>query len=213
MKRLTRLLKYLILTVVLFLPIGYISSYNASSIESFPGLGHDYMGCHDDTLFLSSGGTVNLALKEEGDIDGSSVFEVIATIEGFTEAAGESVVLGFSSGRGHNEDFEFDPGYNGNVSVDSSGDAIGEEFSVTAPSAGGVYTITVDALSGGDGYETLNWTYGSLEITVIAASNAGGLDVVVTIILGTIASVGALVVVSGLSFKYIISRRRLIQDV
>ncbi|MBY9015864.1 MAG: hypothetical protein KGD68_09265, partial [Candidatus Lokiarchaeota archaeon] len=104
-------------------------------------------------------------------------------------------------------------GYNEDVSVDSSGDATGEEFSVTAPSAGGVYTITVDALSGGDGYETLNWTYGSLEITVIAASNAGGLDVVVTIILGTIASVGALVVVSGLSFKYIISRRRLIQDV
>ena len=211
-KVMKRLLKYLSLTIILFLPIGYISSFNAGSIESFPGLGHDYMGCHDDTISLSSGGVVNLTLKEECEIEGGNIFVIIATIKGFSEAAGELVVLGFSSGRGHNEDFEFDPGYNGAVLVNSSGDATGEEFSVTAPSQGGEYTITADALSGGDGYVTLNWTYGTLEITVIPATTAGGIDVVLTVILGTIASVGTLVVVSGLTIKYVIGRRRLIQD-
>ncbi|UCC19658.1 MAG: hypothetical protein JSV62_16415 [Promethearchaeota archaeon] len=170
------------------------------------------MGCHDDTISLSIDGTVDLTLKEDEDIIGGTTFEVIATIVGFSEAAGELVVLGFSSARGHNEYFEFDPGYNGAVSVDSSGNAAAEEFSVTAPTSGGVFTITIDALSGGDGYETLNWTYGSLEITVIASSG-GGIDVVTATIVGVIASVGTLIIVSALTVKYIVTRRRFIQEV
>lgn len=211
MKKLTKLLRYLTLATIFLLPIGYISSYNASSIESFPGLGHDYMGCHDDTLALSLGGSVSLVLEEEGEITGGTTFDVVATITGFTEAAGQLVVLGFSSARGHNDNFDFEPGYNGAVSVDPSGNAAAEEFSVTAPTSGGEYTITIDALSGGDGYETLNWTYGSLEITVIAAEP--DVDIVMTTFLGTIASIATLIIVSILSVKYTLTRRRLILDV
>lgn len=209
MKKLTKVIKYLTLIVILFIPIVYITSYTGSFGE-FSGIDHT-VGCHSDTVFLSLEGSVELTLKEDGDITGGSTFEVIATIKGFAEAAGEVIVLGFASTRGHNDYFEFEPGQKNTVSLDSSGDAAAEEFSVTAPTSGGVFTITVDALSSGDGIQ-LNWTYGSLEVIVIASSG-GGIDVVTATIVGSIASVGTLIIVSALTAKYVITRRRFIKEV
>ena len=209
MKKSTKLIRYLTLIVILIIPIAYITSYTGSFGE-FSGIDHT-VGCHSDAVFLSLEGSVELNLKEDGDITGGSTFDVIATIKGFTEAAGETIVLGFASGRGHNEYFEFDPGYINTVSIDTSGDAAAEEFSLTAPTNGGNFTIIVDALSSGDGIQ-LNWTYGSLEVTVIASSG-GGIDVVTATIVGVIASVGTLIVVSALTAKYIITRRRFIKEV
>ena len=208
MKRLTKVFKYVTLLVLIFLPILYITSYTGS-FDEFAGLSHT-VGCHSDAVVLSSGGSVELELEEEGDITGGSTFEVTAKVEGFSEAAGETIVLGFASGRGDNGDFEFEPGYKSTVSIDSSGDASEEEFSVTAPTSGGTFTIIVDALSSDDGVE-LNWTYGSLELTVIASSG-GGVDIVLATVVGTIASVGALIVVATLTVKYTITRRRFFQE-
>ena len=58
----------------------------------------------------------------------------------------------------------------------------------------------------------INWTYGSLEITVIATEDETEVDLIAIVLFGTIASVGALVLVSSLVIKYSVSRRRVIQD-
>jgi len=191
--------------------VQFITSYNSSSVEIFPGVGHNYGGCHADTLALSLGGSVNITLSKEGEVDGGSSITVSAAVQGFTEAAGQTIVLGFSATRGNNDKFIFDPGYIGTVSVDSSGNAPKEDFTVTVPADEGKYILTIEALSGGDGYETLNWTYSSVEITVAAASNEAELNVILTILIGTIASVGALVIVSALVIKFNITKNRLIE--
>jgi len=210
MKRITKVLKYVTLLVLLFLPIIYITSYTGS-FDDFSGLTHT-VGCHSDAVYLSLGGSVQLELEEddEEDIMGGSTFGVKATVEGFTEAAGETIVLGFASGRGDNENFEFEPGYKSTVTIDSSGYSSEQEFTITAPTSGGTFSIIVDAISSEDGVQ-LNWTYGSLEVTIIASSG-GGIDIVLATVVGTIASVGALFVVATLTAKYTITRRRFFQE-
>lgn len=209
MKRLTRVFKYVTLLVLIFLPIMYITSYTGD-FEGFTGSDH-YRSCHSNEVSLSSEGSVELELEEDDDIIGGTTFEVKATVKGFTEAAGETIVLGFASGRGNNEYFEFEPPYKNTVLIDSSGDADEETFTVTAPTSGGNFTITVDAISSADGVQ-LNYTFGSVEVTVIASSG-GGIDIVLATVVGTIASVGVLIITAALTVKYAITRRRFVQEV
>ena len=209
MKRLAKIL--VILCIGLLLPIAFISSYDASSVTTFSGIGHSFGGCHADMVTFSSGGTINIVSSPGNEVNAGEDFTISATISGFTEAASQNVTMGFSSSRGDNDEFEFSPEYAGTVSVDASGDSATKEFTLTAPSEGGTFIIIVDALNDPDtaGGEAIDWTYGSIEITVTgSAGGAGDSDLKMTVLFGTVASIGALVAVSFLSVKFYLERNR-----
>jgi hypothetical protein len=214
MKKLVKTLIFLF--IGLLLPIGYIISYDTSTITSFAGLSHDDSGCHSTSYTFSVNGTINLTSSAGNAVSVSSEFTISATIINFTEAASNSVSLGFSSERSSNNQFEFTPGYL-SVSVNSSGNAITQNFTVKAPSSGGTFTITVDSLNDPDGNneEPLKWIYSSIEIKVEGSTNGGPPDDLlrsIIIIGGTMSGVGVLAVQIFLSVKYLkkprSSRRR-----
>lgn len=206
MKRLAKIL--VILCIGLLLPIGFIISYDTSSVTSFSGQGH-LEGCHDDTVTFSSGGIINLVSSPGNEVNAGEEFTISATISGFTEAASQNVTMGFSSLRGHNDEFEFNPEYIGTVTLDASGDSATKEFTLTAPSEGGTFEIIVDALYDSVGGGALDWTYGSIEITVTGSAGGNGdSDLTMTVLFGTVASIGALVAVSFLTVKFYLERNR-----
>ena len=109
MKKLVRMI--LVLCIGLLLPIGYISSYDETSVIYFPGLGHNYDGCHNDpdSITFTVSGTVNLTSSVGNSVDLGNEFTISATIQDFTEAAGQLISLGFSNQRGNNDQFDFAP--------------------------------------------------------------------------------------------------------
>ena len=207
MKRLAKIL--VILCIGLLLPLGFISSYDTSSVTTFSGQGHSFDGCHDDTVTFSSVGIINLVSSAGNETNAGEEFTISATISGFTEAASQNVTMGFSSLRGHNDEFEFNPEYIGTVTLDASGNSATKEFTLTAPSEGGTYELIVDALYDSEGGGALDWTFGSIEITAIGtAGGDGDSDLKMTVLFGTVASIGGLVVVSFLSIKFYLERNR-----
>lgn len=177
----------------------------------FPGMGHSW-GCHDDPNDpnLSENGKITLKLSEGDVIEPNTEFEIEATISDFTEAADRSgqygIDLGFSDQRSDNSEFEFDPKYYTELTSDSFGNVASQTFKVTAPEEKGTYTITVDALSVGDGFEPINWTYASVEITVGTSGDQTETDQVY-IMYGVFAGLGVLCIVISLSIKFLKSSR------
>ncbi len=203
-----KLVKTIIIFFGLLIPVGYISANNEGSVIVFPGLGHDYEGCHNDQVTFSPSGTIELTASSGNTISPGSEFTISATISGFTEViAGDNATLGFSSSRSDNSEFVFTPNYEGIVDIDASGNSATIVFTVTAPSTEGDYVLTADALNDpldDDSDDPLLWTYGSIAITV---SNATGNGVdpfrSLYMISGTMAGVGLVVTLVFLSVSFV----------
>lgn len=191
----------LVLFIGLLLPIGYIYS-ETTLFNSFPGFGHNYNGCHGDSIAFSSG-NVSLISSDGDTVSVGAKFTISVTIQDFADAAGQLITLGFSDQRSNNDQFGFEPGYTTDLSVDLSGNVLTQDFNVTAPNIGGIFTITADALSGESGFVELNWIYGSLEITVQGSAPIE-LPSPTLVLIGTLASVGVLVIVGSLMVKFLI---------
>ncbi len=175
MKKIKNLLFVLIIGL-LFLPIGLILSAE-DAMPAFSGGSHSTDGCHNDLVPLSAVGTVNLTSSVNGSVNGGTDFTISAWIRNFTEASSEVVPLGFSSSRGDNGDFTFAPSYKADIGLNTTGHTTTiQNFTVTAPTTGGNYTITADALYDLDGDTGLNYAWGSINITVEGSSNGGPLD-------------------------------------
>lgn len=199
MKKLAILI--LVLFIGLLLPLGFVTS-ETTFFNSFPGFGHNYDGCHGDSIAFSSG-TVRLNSSDGDAVSVGATFTISVTIQDFTDAAGQLITLGFSDQRSNNGQFGFEPGYTTDLPVDLSGNILTQNFTVTAPNIGGVFTITADALSGESGYVELKWIYGSLEITVQGSAPIE-LPSPILVLTGTLASVGVLIIVSSLMIKFLI---------
>jgi hypothetical protein len=198
-----KLVKALILISIGFLlPISMTKSYSSSTISNFPGPGHTFdFGCHSDSISFVAG-TVNLTSSKGNNVNAGDQFIISVNITGFTDAAGQLITLGFSSQRSDNNKFGFNPGFVADLSINSSGNADVKNFTVTASSTGGTFTIVADALSGsiGGSDEAFNWTFGSIGITVQGPSNRNpdtppDFTMFIIVISITIAGVSGLVVI------------------
>ena len=191
-----RLIKPTIIFLIISLfPVGIVSAMT-TSFNNFTGFNHT-AGCHADTTDLSVSGIVNLSSSSGIAVDPGETFNISAEIQGFSEAAGFTVTLGFSSKRNDNSEFSFAPSQIDGINVNGTGNAIIQNFIATAPLTDGIYIIIVDALKG-DGPAAFDWAYGSLQITVGNPSGGndsplGDLDwLTIIIILGTVVLVSSL---------------------
>lgn len=129
--------------------------------DKFPEFTGDTCNCHKTTT--TSLGT--LSLSSNDTVTPGEIFTVSVQITGFNERDGADDVIsvGFSPGRGDNQDFTISPTYKNDVSL-SGGNSGTIDFQVTAPSSVGNYTLVCDALESGGG--TINWLTGSKDITI-----------------------------------------------
>jgi hypothetical protein len=193
MKKVLRISIVLTLSLLVFSQIGKSDN---SEIDDFTGTGH-IEGCHGsgNAVFSILGATVELNSSAGLEVNAGEIFEISVTIKGFLEAVSDSVSLGFLPDRTDNAMFTFDvfKSYN-NIAINSSGNADTVNFTVTAPQVGGDYVLTADAIMVAGNF---TYTYGILQISVIAAGNPPGNELIMVLLfIGiTIAGIAGMLVI------------------
>lgn len=162
--------------------------------------GGTHSGCHGGTD-MSTTGYVTLNTSNQTVMAGES-FTITAQVLLLNEAKGLTVTVGFVSSRGDNSQFGFTPSQYDGVSLDAvSGNSTQKSFTVTAPSTAGNYTLVADALNGANSVGaagTLNWSTGSLIITVVTSGSTNpplDIQTIIFIIAGAIGAGLAVVAV------------------
>jgi heterodisulfide reductase subunit D len=127
--------------------------------------------CHDAGINASDG-HVQVTSASGTNVTRGQQFTVLLQVTGFTEAANQTIIMGFANGtgdRGQNRLFTYSVEQY-NVSINAAGDSGICYYTLTAPTTPASYTIVGDAVDGNGG-GTIYWSTGSLVIQVMGPSS------------------------------------------
>jgi hypothetical protein len=198
-----KIFRMFIVFFFVFVAIGTVSAWPSHMIEWEKT---DHGSCHFGSYTVSTSGVMSATLTSSGTKEPGEEFSVTIDITGFTEAADEHVMIGFSARLADNDEFflgvQEDEGAffaeGVEVGLDSSGDANNTVTLVFfAPTTDGNYTLSIIAAEGGESFPTAHaFDYIELLINVVVETPASGGGAIPGFDLLVITGVGLLTVVT-----------------
>ena len=159
----------ILITTILFLSVTGLVIARTSQFNDFTGEGHG--SCHGN-ITQSGSGYISLSSSSGSSVNPSETFTITIQILSFSEAQGNSIVVGFPSGSpglGDNKDFSFNTTQE-SISIAGSGNSATIDFQVTAPSTEQTYTLHSDAIYRAGGSSSY-FAHGDFIVTVEVSNN------------------------------------------
>lgn len=160
---------------ILLLCISNVAAYG-TYFTSFTGQNHasSGAGCHGGTNPKSATGYLQIQCPSGTNVSAGTSLTVSVKVISFIEGNDQyGVVIGFPTPRSNNSFFQFNPAQQNGISLDTSGNSGTYNFSITAPSTAGNYTLEADAIDGHGGNAKLDWANGLLNFTVYGNAPIG----------------------------------------